>query len=150
VRSTTHLRVRFADTDAAGIVHYAHYLAFLEASRAEALRQLDLPQAYIAACALQAPILEAVLRYRAPARFDDVLMIQTWVAELDGARFRFRYEIRHAENQALVAASETLHARSGDVLLDGPRRHGRPRGSAELGEDAPQVPVDGARADPGC
>ena len=110
MRSTTQVRVRFADTDAAGIVHYAHYLAFLEAGRAEALRQLGLPQARIAACELQAPVLEAVLRYRAPARFDDVLMIQTWVAELDGARFRFRYEIRHAENQALVAASETLHA----------------------------------------
>ena len=109
MRSTTQVRVRFADTDAAGIVHYAHYLAFLEAGRAEALRQLGLPQARIAAWELQAPVLEAVLRYRAPARFDDVLLIQTWVAELDGARFRFRSEIRHAENQALVAACETLH-----------------------------------------
>jgi acyl-CoA thioester hydrolase len=110
VRLTTHLRVRFADTDAAGIVHYAHYLAFFETGRAEAFRQLGLSQARLVACELQAPVLEATLRYRTPARFDEVLSVQVWVAELTDVRFRFGYEIHRATDQALVATGETLHA----------------------------------------
>ena len=108
--SATQLRVRFADTDAAGIVHYARYLAFFEAGRAEAIRQLNLPRAHVATFTLRAPVLEATIRYRAPARFDDLLVVQTRVAEIAARRFRFAYEIHHAGDQVLVATGETLHA----------------------------------------
>jgi acyl-CoA thioester hydrolase len=119
VLSATQLRVRFADTDAAGIVHYARYLAFFEAGRAEAIRQLNLPRARVATFALRAPVLEATIRYRAPARFDDVLVVQAWVAEIAGPRFRFAYEIHHVGDQVLIATGETLHAWT-DVGLSHP------------------------------
>src|ERR1700682_4986305 len=92
VPSATQLRVRYADTDAAGIVHYARYLVFFEAGRAETIRQLGSLDAEVAACALRAPVLEAPIRYRAPATFDEVLVIQTKVVEVASARFRFAYQ----------------------------------------------------------
>jgi acyl-CoA thioester hydrolase len=113
VPSATQLRVRYADTDAAGIVYYARYLAFFEAGRAEALRQLGSLDAEVAACALAAPVLEATIRYRAPAAFDEVLVIQTKVADIDSGRFRFAYEIRRATDHVLIATGETLHAWTG-------------------------------------
>jgi acyl-CoA thioester hydrolase len=110
VRNPTQVRVRFADTDAAGIVHYATYLAYFEAGRAEALRQLGLPQTSIVACGLHAPVQEATLRYRTPARFDDLLLVRTWATEIARQQFRFAYEVLRIDDQALIATGETLHS----------------------------------------
>jgi acyl-CoA thioester hydrolase len=110
VKSTTQIRVRYADTDAAGIVHYARYLAFFEVGRTEAMRQLKIPPATIIAFTLQAPVLEATLRYRAPARFDDVLVVTTWISDLTESRFLFAYEVRRLNDDVLIATGETLHA----------------------------------------
>ena len=111
--SATQLRVRYADTDAAGIVHYARYLVFFEAGRAEAIRQLGSLDEEVAACTLRAPVLEATIRYRAPATFDEVLVIQTKVIDIANGRFRFAYEIRRETDNILIATGETLHAWTG-------------------------------------
>ena len=111
--SATQLRVRYADTDAAGIVHYARYLVFFEAGRAEAIRQLGSLDAEVAACTLRAPVLEATIRYRAPAMFDEVLVVQTRVVEIANGGFRFAYEVRRLADQVLIATGETLHAWTG-------------------------------------
>ena len=89
------------------------FLVFFEAGRAEAIRQLGSLDAEVAACALAAPVLEATIRYRAPATFDEVLVIQTKVVDIANARFRFAYEIRRAADQVLIATGETLHAWTG-------------------------------------
>jgi acyl-CoA thioester hydrolase len=109
VRSTTQLRVRFADTDAAGIVYYATYLAYLEAGRAESLRRLGLEQQDVVAFALRAPLLEASIRYRASARFDDLLEVETWVSELGDAGVGFAYELRRPADGVVIATARTLH-----------------------------------------
>jgi acyl-CoA thioester hydrolase len=105
----TQARVRFAETDAAGIVHYAQYLAYFEAGRADALRSAGLSSEMIVACSLHARLLEADLRYRAPARFDDLLDIYTWVVEASGSRFRFACEILRVLDRVVIATGETLH-----------------------------------------
>jgi acyl-CoA thioester hydrolase len=105
----THTRVRFADTDAAGIVHYAQYLAYLEVGRAEALRSAGLTSEIIATCTLNARLVEAAIKYRAPARFDDLLDVQTWIAEISNPEFRFGYEINRPADHVVVATAESLH-----------------------------------------
>lgn len=110
VRTNTNVRVRFADTDSAGIVHYAKYLAYLEVGRAEALRAAGVSGEMIVAHGLRAPVLEAALHYRAPARFDDQLEITAWVSHLINSRFRWAYEIRREPDQVLILTAETLHA----------------------------------------
>jgi acyl-CoA thioester hydrolase len=110
-------RVRFAETDAAGIVHYAQYMGYLEAGRSEALRGVGVSSEIIAECSAHARILEAVIRYRAPAHFDELLEVHTWVADVFDSHFRFSYEIQRAGDQVLIATAETLH-RWTDAELD--------------------------------
>ena len=57
--------------------------------------------------------MEATIRYRAPAMFDEVLVVQAKVVDVASARFRFAYEIRRAADQILIATGETLHAWTG-------------------------------------
>jgi acyl-CoA thioester hydrolase len=82
---------------------------FFEAARTEALRQLGLPQASIVSYGLHAPVLEATLRYRAPARFDDLLLVTTRITDVVKNLVRFAYEIERVDDQALIASGETLH-----------------------------------------
>jgi acyl-CoA thioester hydrolase len=107
VRHTIQVRVRYADTDAAGIVHYAQFLAYLEAARADALRALGLVRESIVAFSLGTMVLDATLRYRSSARFDDLLDVAAWVTEVSATRFRWVYEIHRNSDRTLVLTAET-------------------------------------------
>ena len=80
-------RVYYEDTDLAGIVYYANYLKFIERARTEWVRALGVDQARLRA---DTGIVFAVRRveadYLAPARFDDLLTVETALAELTPAR----------------------------------------------------------------
>jgi acyl-CoA thioester hydrolase len=84
---TTRTRVRYADTDASGIVYYASYFLYFETGRVEMFRELALPYDY------HLPIVETACRYRAPARFDDLLEIQSFVQELRSKGFRIGHRV---------------------------------------------------------
>ncbi|MFH1811265.1 MAG: thioesterase family protein [Pseudomonadota bacterium] len=72
----TRTRVRYAETDASGIVYYGAYFVYFELGRVEMFRQLGLVYDR------HLPIADTACRYRASARFDDELLISTWVQEL--------------------------------------------------------------------
>ena len=77
---TTEARVRYAETDQMGIVYYANYLVWFEIGRVELLRALGLAYSQLEIdhqCIL--PVIEASCRYRAPARFDDEVIVKTWI-----------------------------------------------------------------------
>jgi acyl-CoA thioester hydrolase len=111
-RFSTDLRVRFSETDAQGIVHNAVYLVWLEVARIAYLARV--PGGYrglVAEHSVDVTTVEARVRYRAPARFDDELRIWARTADLRGARFRFEYAVeRVGEQPALIAEGETAHA----------------------------------------
>jgi acyl-CoA thioester hydrolase len=110
VISETTVRVRYAETDAMGVVYYANYLVYFEVGRVEFLRQNGLPMAEVDR-RLRMPVVDAAVRYVRPARLDDLLRVRTWIGERKRASFLFRYEIRQAgEDGALVATGETRHA----------------------------------------
>src|SRR5271170_1960585 len=97
------LRVRFCETDLMGIVHHSNYLAYFEAGRVEWLRRRGVTYADWAARGMHLPVVEASVRYRAPARFDDVIGIETRLVELRAASVRFEYRMeRQAEGLALA------------------------------------------------
>ena len=95
------LRVYYEDTDLAGIVYYANYLKFIERARSEWVRGLGIDQALLRA---QQGIVFAVRRveadYLRPAVFDDVLSVQTVLADLSGARLVL--------DQAVLRGAQTL------------------------------------------
>jgi len=108
----TTLRVRYAETDQMGVVYYANYLIWCEIGRVEFFRQLgyDYKQMEVEDdCHL--PVVEANCRYRAPARYDDELVIETRVTALRSSFVKFGYRILrlHPDGDQLLAEAETLH-----------------------------------------
>ena len=118
---TTCVRVRYAETDQMGIVYYANYLIWFEIGRVELLRSLGLAYSQLETeheCIL--PVVEATCRYRAPARYDDEILIETRPALLRQSVLKFAYRIlrkaKDGEMPALLAEGETIHVVCDDQL----------------------------------
>jgi acyl-CoA thioester hydrolase len=107
--SETRIRVRYAETDQMGVVYYANYLVWMEAGRVDLCkalgfnyRDMELDDGVFLAVA------EVTCRYRSPARFDDELIVRTWVAEANTRMAIIAYEIRLTEGRVL-ATGQTRH-----------------------------------------
>lgn len=106
----TRIRVRYAETDQMGVVYYANYLVWFEIGRVELLRQLGFDYKQMETvddCMI--PVVEANCRYKAPARYDDELTIQTEVASMRSSVIKFRYRILRTADQYLLSEGETTH-----------------------------------------
>jgi acyl-CoA thioester hydrolase len=86
-------RVRFCETDLMGIVHHANYLAYFEMGRVEWLRERGITYAAWAATGLHLAVAEVSLKYRAPAKFDNHLTLETRLAEVRTHSLRFDYRL---------------------------------------------------------
>lgn len=93
-RFVTRLRVRYAETDAAGVVYYANYLTYFEVVRVELLRALGVPINEVEARGIVMPVVEARLKYMRPARLDDLLDVSLSLNAVGPASFAFDYEVR--------------------------------------------------------
>jgi acyl-CoA thioester hydrolase len=102
------VRVRFAETDAQGVVHNAVYLVWFEIARVGYLERFAGGYPRLREQGVEALVREANVRYVTPARFDDRLVVHARVRDLRGARFRYEYVItREGET---IADGWTSHA----------------------------------------
>ena len=85
------LRVRFAETDAMGIVHHSRYLPMLEEARIAYLRHIGHPYQEIRQAGVEMNVLEAFVQYRRPLLFDDVVDVHTMMASVERASFQMAY-----------------------------------------------------------
>ncbi|MBI3184109.1 MAG: acyl-CoA thioesterase [Myxococcales bacterium] len=113
------LRVIYGDTDQMGVVYYANYLRYFELGRSELFRAMGGSYRELECQGFMLPVVEASCSYRAPARYDDLLLVRTLVLELRRASIAFGYQIRRKGEEQLLCEGKTLHA-----CLD---RAGRPR-----------------------
>lgn len=104
------LRVRYADTDAMGVVYYANYLAFFEVGRVEYLRAAAADYRAIEEAGVVAAVTRADCRYLSPARFDDLLAVYVRVGSIGRASMRFEYRICREPDGAILAEGYTEHA----------------------------------------
>jgi acyl-CoA thioester hydrolase len=104
------LRVIYGDTDQMGVVYYANFLRYFEAGRGAYLRAFDRSYRQIEASGVRMPVVEAHVRYRASAYYDDLLRIETTLAEVRHASLRFTYEIKRGDEKTPLVQGETLHA----------------------------------------
>jgi acyl-CoA thioester hydrolase len=103
------LRVRYAETDRMGVVYHANYLAWCEVGRTEYIRSLGVSYADLESRGLMLAVSEASLRYHAPARYDDIVRIDTSLGELRSRTVTVEYLITHAASGTrLVSARTTL------------------------------------------
>ena len=108
--SESTLRVRYAETDQMGFAWHGQYLAWFEVGRTDWLRQHGLTYRQLEAEGLRLPVIEAEVKYRRPARYDDELRIRTTVASFAGARVAFSYEVHRADEDGPLATGSTVHA----------------------------------------
>ncbi len=86
--------VRFCETDMMGVVHHANYLVYCEAARVDWLHKRGVRYADWELLGVHLPVVEARVRFRQPARFQDRLAIETTLVELSRVAVRFRYASR--------------------------------------------------------
>jgi acyl-CoA thioester hydrolase len=118
MKNSAQYRVIYGDTDQMGVVYYANYLRWFELGRTEFLRQLSMPYASIEERGFYFPVTEATCRYHTPARFDDLIVIETTLTSLGRASFTVSYRLYRHRDGAALATGETRHAcvnREGEV-----------------------------------
>ncbi|HEX8651377.1 MAG TPA: thioesterase family protein [Pyrinomonadaceae bacterium] len=134
----TLLRVRYAETDKMGIVHHANYLIWFEIGRTEFCRERGFSyremeendNAFLV-------VAESYCRYKAPARYDDQLLVRTHITELRRRSLRFGYEIVRVTDGQIIAEGETGH-----VVTDANGRvRSFPAGYSQLLAAAPESAI---------
>ena len=104
------VRVRYAETDQMGVVYHANYLIWFEVGRVELIRQLGLDyRSMEQEEGVGIAVVEANVRYRAPARYDEELIIRTRIAGIRGSVVRFAYKLHRAADDQLLAEGTTTH-----------------------------------------
>ncbi len=106
--SESTLRVRFAETDAQGIVYYANYFVWFEVGRVNYLREVGFNVLRREQEGITFVIAEARCRYHASARFDDPILIRTWISQVKERSFVFSYQVLNQETGVLLAEGETV------------------------------------------
>ncbi len=110
ISGETRLRVRYAETDRQGVVYHANFAIWFEIGRVELLRQAGLRYRDMELqdnCYL--PVADLHVRYKAPAFYDDEILVRTRVTRLRGPLVYFGYQVLRAADQALLAEGESAH-----------------------------------------
>jgi len=102
-------RVSYADTDRMGVVYYANYLVLFERGRTELMRALGVRYRALEEKNIFLPVMDVQVKYLAPAQYDDVINIRTWVGELGRASVTFQYELINADTGKKMAQGFTKH-----------------------------------------
>src|SRR5271156_1902316 len=103
------LRVRYAETDQMGVVYHSNYLIWCEIGRTDYIRALGRPYTELERDGVALAVAEATMRCHAPARYDDVIRIETTLTEIKSRTLTFEYVIAHAgTGERLVSASTVL------------------------------------------
>ncbi|HEY3929370.1 MAG TPA: thioesterase family protein [Candidatus Koribacter sp.] len=104
------LRVRYAETDQMNVVYHSNYVIWFEVGRVEFMRQLGFTYREMEQHDhLHLPVVEVRCRFKAPARYDDEIIIRTHIARLRSSLIQFQYEIVRVEDALLLAEGESAH-----------------------------------------
>jgi len=106
----TKLRVRYAETDQMGVVYHSNYIVWFEVGRVEMLRELGFryhdmekqDDTHIA-------VVDVRCRYKAPARYDDVIVVRTRLIHVPDSLLHFEYEIARDGESSMLAQGESIH-----------------------------------------
>lgn len=126
-------RVTYAECTVGNHIYHSRYLDLLEAARGEFLRSLGTTVLHWQSREAIFPLVEARVRYRYPARYDDLLSIEVWPTLVEGVRVNFGHRVLN-QNGKLILEAETFHACTG--LDEKPRRL-----PAELVDKLKQCPI---------
>ena len=109
-RSTSSVRVRYAETDKMGVVYYANYFVWFEVARADLLRSLGWTYRDMEHAGVSLPVIEAHCEYHRPAKYDDELDVNAEARLVSGVRMEFTYKVVRREDSSVAASGRTVHA----------------------------------------
>jgi len=101
------VRVNYSETDQMGVVYHARYLVWLDVARCDHLRATGITYRDLEQAGLRLAVSEAAIRYRQPARYDDLVRIRCWVRDVGSRRVEFGYAVEHADTSRLLATATT-------------------------------------------
>jgi acyl-CoA thioester hydrolase len=110
---TTQQKVRYAETDNMGIVYYANYLVWFEVGRTEYLLAQGMDYRDVDKEGLFMAVVESHATYKAPARYGDIVVIETTPTEVKNSSLRFDYRVVRGSDKKLLCEGYTTH-----VLID--------------------------------
>ena len=102
-------RVIYADTDAGQVVYYGNYFRWFESGRRELLRKLKVDYNGLLEKGILTPVVEAKCNYFHPARYDDVVIIETRITEVKEKGIRFEYRALRKKDRKLLASGHTVN-----------------------------------------
>jgi acyl-CoA thioester hydrolase, YbgC/YbaW family len=104
----TQIRVRYGESDRMGYVYYGNYPLYYEVGRTEMLRSLGLTYKDMEDNGIILPVISLKIHYEAPALYDDLLTVKTYLKEMPSVRIRFDYEIFNEKGERLNYGETTL------------------------------------------
>ena len=105
----TDFPVRYAETDAMGVVHHATYLVYFEEGRSQYMRDIGSDYANMEASGYQLPVTEIGVRYVGSLRYGERVKIRTWIDENRSRRLTFAYEVVAIEDGRVLVSGFTRH-----------------------------------------
>ncbi|MBO5254388.1 MAG: acyl-CoA thioesterase [Opitutales bacterium] len=107
ISTSTKIKVRFAETDAMGIVYHANYLAWCECSRHALLESIGVNYNDLIEIGYHLPVVEAHLNYKSPAKFGDEVEVRVKITERPSVKIKIEYEIYRGKT--LLVTGYTVH-----------------------------------------
>lgn len=100
-------RVRYADTDRMDVVYHGSYVPMLEAARVETLREIGWVYSEMEQNGIMLPVIDLNLKYHKPAKYDQILSVESHIVSTPTAKIHFKFYIKH-ESELLVSADVVL------------------------------------------
>ena len=101
------IRVRYEETDNMGVVYYGNYFTWFEVARTEYLRALGVSYREMEKEGTYLMVAQASCRYRSPARYDDLVRIESWISEIKSSSLKFGYKLFVQDR--LIATGDSVH-----------------------------------------
>lgn len=106
----TKLKVRYVETDQMAIVHHSNYYAWFEVGRTEYITEIGMTYKQVEENNIMLPVVESSCRYIEGAKYEDIIIIQTFMKELNGAKVIFNYNVIRENDGKILAKGSTTHA----------------------------------------
>lgn len=106
----TKIKVRYVETDRMGIVHHSNYYSWFEVARGEFITDTGMTYSDMEEEGIMMPVLESSCKYIQAAKYEDILIIQAWIHEINGAKAIFNYKVIREKDNKIIATGSTKHA----------------------------------------
>lgn len=106
----TTIRARYSETDQMGIIYHANYFNWFEVGRTEFFRNLGYDYKKLEEIGILLPVIDVGCKYKISAKYDDEIIIETWIEKMKGVRIEYNYNIIRKKDGILLAEGQTTHA----------------------------------------